>query len=166
MSNVLSKTNVMKTYTKILRILVLTLFIGFLSFSNTNSQTTLFTEDWESAAIGQVPPSGWATEVVSGTLNITYFLQAGSFPTCLPYSGNRMVEFQSFYNSTGSNRLKRTSPIATTGYPYVTVDFEWYVDNGYSGYPLEGVTIQWSTNGTSWTSAGTIFQRFSTTNIA
>src|ERR1017187_9677816 len=100
----------MKTYTKILRILVLTLFIGFVSFINANSQTTLFTEDWESAAIGQVPPPGWSTEVVSGTLNMTYFLQNGAFPSCLPFSGNRMVEFQSFYNPTGTNRLKRTTP--------------------------------------------------------
>jgi PKD repeat protein len=155
----------MKTYTRIFSVLVLALLLVLLTGYNSNAQTTLFTEDWETAAVGQTPPSGWGVDVVSGTVNMIHFLQNGTNPTCLPYSGNRMVEFQSYVYSTGSNRLKRTTPVATTGYPYVTVDFEWHVDTAYSGYPMEGVTIQWSTNGTSWTTAGALFQRSSNSNM-
>ncbi|MCX6249576.1 MAG: PKD domain-containing protein [Bacteroidetes bacterium] len=151
----------MKTFTKIHRILLLTVLIVFVAASNTKAQTTLFTEDWESASIGQTPPTGWGVDLVTGS-NYTFFEQTGYDPGCFPFSGNRMVEFHSDVATNGtSNRLKRTTAVSTSGYPYVTIDFEWYVDTAYYDAPTEGVYVQWSTNGTTWTTAGTIFQRSS-----
>jgi hypothetical protein len=125
-------------------------------------QTTLLTEGWESAAIGNTPPAGWATDLVSGT-NYTYFESAGTFPTCSPFEGVRMVEFQSWYAAPGvTNRLKRTTPISTVGYSNITVDFEWYLDNGYTTDLTEGVTLQWSTDGSTWNNS-TFFQRYNAT---
>ena len=142
---------------KKLFLFVVTLF--FFSFTNF-AQTTLFTEDWETAAVGQTPPTGWGIDLVSGT-NYTYFQSAGTYPTCTPFSGSRFVEFQSYNASTGTiNRLKRTTAVSTVGYSLVTVDFEWLVDPGYTNN--DNVTVQWSTDGTNWNSS-TSFSRYAAT---
>lgn len=74
-----------------------------------------------------------------------------------------MVEFQSWYAAPGvTNRLKRTIPVSTVGYSNITVDFEWYLDNGYASDLTEGVTLQWSTDGSTWTNS-TFFQRYNAT---
>jgi PKD repeat protein len=132
------------------------LFISFILFTLTGfSQTVLLTESWESASIGQTPPAGWAVDLVSGS-NYIQFLQNGTHPTCTPANGSRMVEFQSYNASSGtSNRLKRTAAISTIGYVYVTVDFKWLRSNGYPN-SADQVSLQWSTNGTTWTTASTI----------
>jgi len=128
----------------------------FLTFSGTG-QTVLFTENWESAAISQTPPAGWAVDLVSGT-NYTHFLFSGTSPTCFPFEGNRMVEFKSATSVSGtSNRLRKTIPVQTTGYNFVSVDFQWYSCSTYP-YNDDQVIVQWSTNGTAWTSAGTIYR--------
>jgi hypothetical protein len=56
-----------------------------------------------------------------------------------------------------------TTPISTVGYSGISVNFEWYTDNGYPGY-TDGVYIQWSTNGSTWTTAGSEYLRYSATN--
>ncbi|MEI7727723.1 MAG: hypothetical protein WCK09_21630, partial [Bacteroidota bacterium] len=141
---------------KLLLFVVTLFFISITSFS----QTTLFTEDWETAAVGQTPPTGWGIDLVSGT-NYTFFYSAGTYPTCTPFSGSRFVEFQSYNASSGTiNRLKRTTAVSTIGYSLVTVDFEWLVDPGYTNN--DNVTVQWSTDGTTWNSS-TSFSRYAAT---
>jgi len=116
---------------------------------------TLLSESFESASIGQTPPAGWAVDLVSGG-NYTSFQANGTLPTCTPPDGVRMVEFQSYSASSGTeNRLKRTTPVSTVGYSNIGVDFKWSTDNGYSGY-ADRVNVQWSTNGTTWTTAATV----------
>ncbi|MCX6914067.1 MAG: hypothetical protein NT167_13620, partial [Verrucomicrobia bacterium] len=137
----------------------------FLDFAHINGSaaalTLPFTEDWETAAIGQAPPANWGTEVVSG-VNATYFQSAGTWPTCTPYSGSRMVEFQSFSYSNADNRLKLTTPITTVGYSTIALDFRWLTDPGYSTPPYDRVNVQYSTNGTLWTTVAT-FNRYDAT---
>ena len=141
----------MRTVTKFLSMMMVALLLLVIAIQS-NAQVTLFTEGWETAAVGQTPPAGWAVDLVSGS-NYTYFYATGSFPTCTPFEGSRFVEFASFSASSGTiNRLKRTTPVSTVGYANITVDFEWLVDPGYPGY-TDGVTLQWSTNGTTWTNA-------------
>ena len=137
----------------------LLLFVSLFVLSFTNfAQTTLLTEDFETAAVGQVPPTGWAVDLVSGT-NYTYFQSAGTYPTSTPFSGVRFVEFQSFNASSGTiNRLKRTTSVSTVGYSSVSVDFEWLVDPGYSGNN-DNVMLQWSTDGVTWNNT-TSFARY------
>ena len=124
------------------------------------AQTTLLTEDWETAAIGQTPPSGWGIDLVSGT-NYLYFQSAGTYPTSTPFSGTRFVEFDSFDATSGtSNRLKRTTAVSTMGYSVVTVDFEWLVDPGYTNN--DNVMVQWSTDGSTWNNSSS-FSRYGAT---
>ena len=147
----------MKPHLKIERVFLFVILS--LLLTSTKAQTTLFTEDWESAAIGTTPPTGWATEVINGT-NLTNFVASGSMPYTTPYSGSRMTEFQSFNGPIGyANRLKRTTAVSTAGYPHVAIDFEWFTDSAYL-YVDDRVDIQWSVNGTTWTTAATIY-RFS-----
>jgi len=151
----------MKNVTKIMQVLMVFVLLAFAS--QTIAQTTLLTEGWESAVAGSTtPPAGWGMDVVAGS-NITYYQTSGTWPTVAPYEGARLVEFQSFNYSTATNRLKRTTAISTVGYGNVTVDFAWYTDNGYAGTTTEGVTVQWSTNGTTWTSSN-FYMRYSATN--
>jgi len=151
----------MKNVTKIMQVLMVLVLLAFAS--QTFAQTTLLTEGWESAAAGSTtPPAGWGMDVIAGS-NITYYQTSGTWPTVAPYEGSRLVEFQSFNYSVATNRLKRTTPISTVGYGNVTVDFAWYTDNGYAGTTTEGVTVQWSTNGTTWTSSN-FYMRYSATN--
>jgi hypothetical protein len=73
-----------------------------------------------------------------------------------------MVEFQSFNYSNGTeNRLKMTTPVSTVGFADVTVDFAWLTDPGYLGV-LDGVSLQYSTNGIDWTTVSTV-NRFAAT---
>jgi hypothetical protein len=131
--------------------------------SQSKAQTTLLTEGWESTSVGsQVPPAGWAYDVIAGS-SATFFESAGIYPTCTPYEGSRFVEFQSFSYSSATNRLRRTVPVNTLGWTNLSVDLAWYIDNGYSSDLQEGVTIQWSTNGTTWNNSS-FFQRYDPTN--
>lgn len=128
-------------------------------------QTTLLTEGWESATNNSnVPPTGWGIDLL-GYTNITYYMSAGTYPAVAPFEGSRLVDFESYNYGTGTtNRLKRTTAISTVGYSSVSVDFEWYTDSGYAGTTTEGVIVQWSTDGSTWTSAGTTWMRYAATN--
>ena len=148
----------MRNVTKTLQMFAMILIAAFAFAVQGVAQTTLLTESFEGGT-GQTPPAGWAVDLVSGS-NYTYFNTSGTYPTCSPYDGTRMVEFQSWYASSGTvNRLKRTTPISTVGYTNLAVDFAWYEDPGYAGV-LDRVEVQWSTNGTTWTTAGTAFNRY------
>ena len=117
--------------------------------------TLLFTESFESASVGQTPPAGWAVDLVTGT-NYTWFQSSGTFPACTPPDGSRMVEFQSYSAASGvENRLKRTSSVSTVGYTNIAVDFQWLTDPSGASY-ADRVNVQWSTNGTTWTTAATV----------
>jgi len=144
---------------KLLLLIVSLLFTGITVFG----QTTLLTEGWESTTAGsQVPPAGWAIDLLVGS-NYIYFQSAGTFPTCSPYEGTKMLQFNSFNASSGTtNRIRRTASVSTVGYSQATVDFAWYLDSGYSTDLLEGVTVQWSTDGATWNNS-TFFQRYNAT---
>lgn len=148
----------MKRISSFWRILFLLIFSGFISITPSHSQTVLFTDGFESAQEGQVPPAGWGIEVLELS-DITWFLHAGQWPIILPYEGNRLVEFQSFNTPSGINRLKRIIPLSTAGYPDITVDFAWYTDNGWATCH-DRVVVEWSLDDSTWHSAGT-FQRYS-----
>jgi hypothetical protein len=145
---------------KLLLLCVSLLFTGITLMG----QTTLLTEGWESATNNSnVPPTGWGIDLL-GYTNITYYMSSGTYPTIAPFEGSRLVDFESYSYGTGTtNRLKRTTAISTVGYSNITVDFEWYTDPGYAGTTTEGVIVQWSTDGSTWNSAGTTFMRYAAT---
>jgi hypothetical protein len=152
----------MRNVTKYLSVLMVAL--SMLVFVSQGRATILLTEGFNSATPGSnTPPAGWGLDVVSGGANATYYLTQGTWPSVAPYEGTLLVDFESFdYGSGTVNRLKRTTPISTVGYGNITVDFEWYLDIGYYG-TCDNVQVEWSTNGSSWTTAGPQFCRYSTT---
>ncbi len=112
-------------------------------------------------------PSDWVTEILidGGTYAspaITY-VTTGTYPTVTPTEGTRCVQFNSYDCDPGDQiRLKKnSSPIATTGKTDITVIFDWYMDNSYTN--TDNVTVQWSTNGTTWNNSSTYY-RYSATN--
>ena len=85
------------------------------------------------------------------------FVTSGNYPTVsAAANGTYMVKFASYSYSSATNRLKKTTSVSTVGKQNVTVSFKWYEDN-YSSYmsTADRVVVEWSTNGTSWTEAGT-----------
>jgi hypothetical protein len=146
----------MKTSQITLKKIITTLLLMFILLNPGKTQVNLLTEGWETASIGQTPPSGWGVDLVNGS-NYTYFKQVGTNPSCYPYSGNRMVEYQSATVYGAQNRLKRITPVSTVGYSVVNVDFRWFTSVGGIYQPTDCVSVQWSTSGTTWTYAGTYY---------
>ena len=141
----------MRTITKYLSMLMVVLSILVFA-SQTKAQTTLMTQGWETAGIGTTPPAGWAIDLM-GTSNWLSWAASGSYPAATPYEGSRMTIFDSWdatYNL--QNRLRMSTSISTVGYVNITVDFAEYYQTVFTGG--DGITIQWSTNGSTWTSAG------------
>lgn len=118
--------------------------------------TTFFTESFEAAAIGQVPPPGWAVEILTGT-NQLWFSLNGVNPTCTPYNGSRMVEFDSYHYSEVSNRLKCTTPISFSGQTNIAIDFAWHVDPDLQ-YMNDYVVVEASDNGVNWYEFATVYR--------
>jgi len=128
---------------------------AFLLTSATWAQSTLLTQSWEN---GGAVPTGWQSTVVSGT-NILSFVTTSSYPAGFTgFDGSYFVKFNSWTTNSGVIRLAMTTPIATTNYSTVKVDFAWLESSAY-GTSNDIVDVQYSTNGTTWTTAGT-FPRY------
>jgi len=118
-------------------------------------------------------PLCWSTSIAAvqtGT-KISYVTSSTS-TTASPQEGTYFVKYNSFSNTNGGagSEERLISPsVVTTGTSSVDVEFYWYQDNGSSynsgSYLSEGVTVQWSTNGTTWTSS-TFYPRFVSTALA
>jgi len=121
-------------------------------------QTVLLTESFESGS-GTTPPAGWALEQVTGTTLGVSFVSTSTNPTIsAAYDGTLFARYNSYGISSGSTRMKRTTSVSTTNNAFIMVDFAWYEDPGYST-SADKVDVQWSTNGTTWNTAGT-FNRY------
>jgi hypothetical protein len=149
----------MKNVTQTMRMLMLfavSMFV-FVSFGFAQ-QTMLLTESFETGS-GATPPAGWALEQVTGTTLGVNFVTTSTYPTIsAAYDGTKFVQYNSYNISSGSTRLKRTAAVSTTNKSFVMVDFAWYEDGGYAT-SADKVDVQWSTNGTTWTTAAT-FNRY------
>ncbi|MEI7897913.1 MAG: hypothetical protein WCJ26_12820, partial [bacterium] len=149
----------MRNVTRTVRALVLfavSMFV-FVSFASAQ-QTMLLTESFESGS-GTTPPAGWALEQVTGTTLGVNFVTTSTYPTIsAAFDGTKFVQYNSFNISSGSTRLKRTTAMSTTNKSFIMVDFAWYEDPAYST-SADKVDVQWSTNGTTWNTAGT-FNRY------
>ncbi|HEX6849324.1 MAG TPA: immunoglobulin domain-containing protein [Chitinophagaceae bacterium] len=111
-------------------------------------------------------PACWTQQYVVGTSNIS-FQTSSTNPPATPYEGTRYVFWNSFSFSSG-NETRLVSPaIVTSGAPDVEVQFYWYNENSTSynsgNYLLEGVQVQYSLDGSSWTDAGAFIPRYDPT---
>lgn len=131
---------------------MLLVLAAFLLTSGTWAQSTLLTESYEN---GGSVPTGWAVTNVSGT-NILSFVTTSSYPSGFTaYDGSYFVKFNSWTTNGGVIRLAQTTPISTVNYSSVKVDFAWLESTAYST-SNDRVDVQFSTNGTTWTTAGTV----------
>jgi len=147
----------MRNVTRMMQTLLAVMLMVFVFGTQGIAQTTLLTESFDGGS-GTTPPTGWATEQVSGTSGSISFVTTGTYPSVTPYDGTRLVDFNSFScNSGNSTRLKRTTALSTVGYTNVAIDFAWYEDAIYSNN--DRVDVQWSVDGTNWTTAAT-FSRY------
>lgn len=146
----------MRKITNSFRAVLLSLVAVFAWSMSVSAQTTLVAESFEN---GGSVPAGWAVEQVSGSSTVT-FVTTSTYPTVsAAQNGTYFVKFNSFSASTGAaSRLKKTGAFSTVGMQSVTVDFQWYEDPGYAS-SADKVDIEWSTNGTTWNSAGS-FNRY------
>ncbi len=110
-------------------------------------------------------PDCWSETVLTdpdGDAILTY-VTSGSSPTCSPDEGTHMIKFNS-YNCDDGDELRLKSPeFSTLEITAARVLFAWRESSGYSSYLDEGVTVQWSLDGSTWND-GTFYQRYNAAN--
>ncbi len=135
-----------------------TVLLFFLVTAGISQPTLLLSESFETGS-GTTPPSGWASEQVTGTTLGISFVSTGTYPTLTAaFDGSKFVRYNSFNISSGSSRLKRNVAISTLNKSFITVEFAWYEDPGYA-MSNDKVEVQWSADGTTWTTAAS-FSRY------
>lgn len=102
-------------------------------------------------------PAGWVIEDVTGTAGELTFVTTSTYPSGFnPTEGTHFIRFNSFSTSGGEEtQIKMTTPVSTVGYTNISVDFDWAKDDGYNT-KHDSVSVLWSTDGTTWTSAGSV----------
>ena len=109
-------------------------------------------------------PSCWSQQYVSGSLAFTFPTTGTGTPAPAPFEGTNQVMYNSYSNSTQTRLV--SAPITTTGTASVDVSYEWYqsTNGGSTSYITEGVTLQYSTDGVTWTSVGSQLLRYGSTS--
>jgi hypothetical protein len=102
----------------------------------------------------------WTQQYVTGNSNVTV-VNNSNYPTTTPQEGTSYLYWNSFSYSSGQETRFYTPPLTSMGVSEVMIRFFWMHDPGYVGY-TDGVYIDWSTNGTTWTNA-TYVQRYDAT---
>ena len=104
-------------------------------------------------------PSCWSTAVVGGTQSGTKisFVTTASNQNASFTEGTNFVQYNSYSSTNGGAGAEErliSAPITTIGTSSIEVKFDWF-ESGSTTYTntAEGVTIEWSTNGTTWNSA-------------
>lgn len=101
-------------------------------------------------------PAGWVIEDVTGTTGELTFVTTSTYPSGFsPTEGTHFIRFNSYSASGVATQIKMTTPVSTVGYSSISVDFDWTKDPGYNG-THDSVSVLWSTDGTTWTSAGNV----------
>ncbi len=125
---------------------------------------TVFTDSFEHFYLY---PIIWTIENLVNPASIPLITLVTQNPTCptvnQPYDSAYLIKFASC--AAGQNeraRLKRIIPFSTIGLTNVSVDFAWY-QSSLASWASDGVDLQWSTDGNTWSTAGS-FPRYSSVN--
>jgi hypothetical protein len=106
------------------------------------------------------PSTGWSVVTVtsSGTAPTCTRETGGSYPTCTPHGGTYLVKYNSFNSGSGSSIRLTSQPqnFATAGISNPQVTFYMVHDTGYTSYLTEGVMVQASLDGQTWTTIASI----------
>lgn len=109
---------------------------------------------------GDALPAGWSTATVAdpGTDPALAFVTSSEHENASPFEGYRYVSFNSWDCASGAELRLVAPALSTEGRTNVAVHFAWFQDVR-TGYDAEGMTVQWSTNGTDWTSDAAFHSR-------
>jgi hypothetical protein len=135
---------------------------GIAQFLPNGSKTTYplpFSQGFNATTI----PTDWTTQLVTATGEKITFVASAVNQTATPQEGTDFVMFNSYSSAGGGSGAEERliSPgIVTTGTPSVNLQFYWF-ESGNSTYtdPLEGVQVEWSTDGSIWTNS-TFYPRY------
>lgn len=111
-------------------------------------------------------PTCWSKVIVATqTASKITVVTTASNLTAAPQEGANFIMYNSYSStggSAGSEERLISLPVNTTGISSVDVRFQWYEMNGSlynsGAYLNEGVTLEWSTDGTTWNTS-TFFPR-------
>ncbi|HEX6915481.1 MAG TPA: fibronectin type III domain-containing protein, partial [Chitinophagaceae bacterium] len=101
-------------------------------------------------------PVCWSTSIVTGqSSSAISFLASSSNLTAAPQEGTHFVRYNSYSTSSGGEERLISPEMSSAGVPNLDVRFQWFQDGSstYStgAYLNEGVTVEWSADGTNWT---------------
>ena len=105
----------------------------------------------EPFSVNQVPDC-WTRERVTGNADVT-FVAYGTSPTCHPAQGAAMARWSSATNGSGWQARLISLPLNTSGVSAVDVNFLWNHDLENSNGLNDGVQIQYSTDGSTWSNS-------------
>ncbi|MBN2664532.1 MAG: LamG domain-containing protein, partial [Bacteroidales bacterium] len=107
---------------------------------------------------GEDIPDGWSVVEVVNTDGEITFVTTSSYPIGFnPPEGTHFACFNSYHCIDGSSvRLQQITPISTTNFNNISINFDWTRDNQYSEPYDDLVYIQWSTDGITWNNAGSV----------
>jgi hypothetical protein len=114
-------------------------------------------EDFDSTAL----PKAWRQSYVTGTGNVSVQTSTPT-PTTTPFGESRFVWWNSDVIPASSETRLISPPIRTIGTPSVTTEFYWYNTNTSSTLN-DGVQVEYSTDGITWTIAGSFIPRYDAT---
>ena len=97
-------------------------------------------------------PGCWGIEHVVGTADLN-IVESGNYPACYPASGTSMVQWECRNYGEGWQTRLKSIPLNTTGASALNVNFKWHHDLSNSNGSGDGVQIQYSTDGTTWTNS-------------
>ncbi|MDD4148637.1 MAG: DUF5018 domain-containing protein, partial [Bacteroidales bacterium] len=138
---------------------------------NINALESLpFTEGFNATTI----PECWSTDIIAPQTGTKIsFVTTGTSPTTVPQEGTHFIKYNSYSSingGTGSEERLKTPPITTTGVASVDIEFDLKNENNTSynsgAYLNEGVQVQYSTDGFTWTDAGSLYPRHNGSLVA
>lgn len=136
----------------------LSTWVGPISFTTACAATTLpVAQGFNAASI----PSCWSQQFVTGAASLEY-LTSSSNASATPQEGSHFVRFNCYSLSSLQETRLVSPPINSTGTSSVDVNFQWFHDAGYSD-AADDIQVQYSTDGTNWTDAGSSILRYSST---
>ena len=121
------------------------LLVGFSAMCPVWAGAPFYSNGFNAASV-----PGWGAVNVSGSAGLVSPVTSGSYPTCSPYEGTHMVQFNSYSCNEGNSvRWRMTNALDISTKSGLSIEFAWHRDSSYSDC-YDYVVPEWSTNGTVW----------------
>jgi hypothetical protein len=123
------------------------------------SATQLYTTAFNTYNPDNWGPNGWQQVQVVGTASGNKFtsMTSGTSPTCMPHGGTRMVQYNAYSATAGNEARFYTAPLGLSNVQ--TLKFWMFHDSISYQTNQDNLSIQISTDGTTWTRVGPYFYR-------